>query len=69
LHWAIQDGKVAAAKKEQAAVEMGLDEGVKADQVAGVNGQGGGGANGAVPVAGKLRHGKKRDIGQRLGGN
>ena len=68
LHWANQDFKAAASEVNQAVVEQ--NEKIKASHIAGANEQGGGKVKaGADCVTGKLRDGKKRDIGRRLGEN
>ena len=73
LHWANRHLKTAAAKTEQATVETKQKGGVQANETAGANEHGRGEAkacaDGAKPVAGKLRNGKKRDVGRRLGCN
>jgi len=73
LHWANQDVKAAASEVNQAVVGTEQNEEIKASNVAGANEQGEGeakaGADCGEPVIGKLRNGKKCDIGRRLGEN
>lgn len=70
LHWTNQDFKAAASEVNQGTEQ---NEEIKASHVAGANEQGGGevkaGADCGEPVIGKLRDGKKRDIGRNLGEN
>jgi len=73
LHWANQDVKAAASEVNQAVVGTEQNEEIKASNVAGANEQGEGevkaGADCGEPVIGKLRNGKKRDIGRILDEN
>jgi len=73
LHWANQDVKAAASEVNQAVVGTEQNEEIKASNVAGANEQGEGevkaGADCGEPVIGKLRNGKKRDIGRKLDEN
>jgi hypothetical protein len=73
LHWANQDFKAAASEVNQAVVGTEQNEEIKASHIEGANEQGGGevkaGADCDEPAIGKLRDGKKRDTGRRLGEN
>ena len=72
LHWAGQDAGGAAAKSKQAEAGKEQTDDGNASQSDGAKERDGAevkvGTESAGPVTGKLRNGKKRDIGRRLGG-